>query len=219
MELVALGVFAGGVLIGTVGHIWLICRGWQVRWYWALMLLFSPLAVLFLIRHFKKAIAPAAVMLLGVLVALAPFVYTHLVPPDLGPFIKPDNEGRLVIGLSGWNRTDYSVVEAYPKVVKLEMANADVNDQTLQYLKNCKELRELDLNHTQVTDAGLAVLAGLPNLEVLHMRGTKVTDAGFKQHLEALPALKQIDFRDTEVSLETQKEWKKAEKGRKFMKE
>jgi hypothetical protein len=219
MEQVALGIIALGALIGTCGHIWLICRGWQVRVLWALVLLFSPLALLFLLFHFRKAIAPVTVMVFGLLVAASPFVYTHLVKPDLGPFIQTDPDGHLIIGLNGWDRTDYSVLNNYPGVVKLEMANADVTDQTLEHIKDFKELRELDLNRTQVTDAGLAILAKLPKLEVLHMRGTRVTDAGFKQYLEPLPALMQIDFRDTGVTADTQKEWKKAVHGRKYLKD
>jgi hypothetical protein len=219
MEQTALIIMAVGVVIGTLGHLWLIGRGWQVRWYWAVLLLFSPLAILFLIRHYHKAIAPVAVMVLGIVVVAAPVVYSHIVKPDLGAFVQQEPDGTWTVGLTGWNRSDYSALEAYPRVAKLTMANADVTDQTLQYIKDCQELRELDLSRTQVTDAGLATLAGLPKLEVVIMRGTRVTDAGFKRHLEALPSLRVIDFRDTGVSLETQREWKKAVKGRRFLKE
>jgi hypothetical protein len=219
MEQIAVAIMAAGLVIGTVGHIWLIVRGWQVRWYWAVLLLFSPLAILFLIRHFHKAIAPVAVMVLGIVLIAAPVVYSHFVPPDLGEFVQHEPDGTLTVGLTGWNRKDYSTLAAYPRIAKLTMANADVTDETLEYIKHCPELRELDLSRTQVTDAGLATLAGLPKLEVLTMRGTHVTDAGFKQHLEALPTLMVIDFRETGVSLETQREWKKAVKGRKFLKE
>jgi Leucine-rich repeat (LRR) protein len=133
--------------------------------------------------------------------------------------VQQEPDGSYTIGLTGWNRNDYSALENYSRIAKLSMANADVTDQTLQYIRHCQELRELDLSRTQVTDEGLAALAALPKLEVLAMRGTRVTDAGFKQHLEALPALMVIDFRDTGVSLETQRQWKKAMKGRKFLKE
>jgi hypothetical protein len=220
MEYKLLAVMAAGVLLGAIGQIWLIIRGWKVRWYWALLLFFIPPAsLLFLALHFRKAVAPLALVVLGTMVTAAPVVYTHLVKPDLGPFVYTDPDGDLVVGLTGWDRTDYSALKAYPGVVKLEMANADVTDQTLEYIKDCKEIRELDLNRTQVDDDGLAVIAGLPKLEALHMRGTKVTDAGFKKHLESLASLKQIDFRDTGVTLDTQKEWKKLEKSRRFMKE
>jgi hypothetical protein len=220
MEIKALALMGAGALLGVIGYLWLICRGWQVRWYWALLLLFiPPLGLLFLVLHFRKAVAPVALLLLGAIVATAPVVYTHLAKPDLGPFVYTDPDGNLIVGLNGWDRTDYSALQAYPGVVKLEMANPDVTDQTLVFIKDCKDLRELDLNRTQVGDDGLAVIAGLPKLEVLHMRGTKVTDAGFKKYLEPLATLKQIDFRDTGVTLDTQKEWKKAQKGRKYYKE
>jgi hypothetical protein len=220
MELKALALIGAGALLGVLGGIWLLVRGWQVRWYWAFLMFFlPPLVLLFLVLHFRKAIAPVVLILLGAALSAAPMVYTHFAKPDLGPFVATDPDGNLIVGLNGWDRKDYSALTAYPNVVKLEMANPDVTDQTLEFIKDCKEIRELDLNRTQVGDEGLVVIAGLPKLEVLHMRGTKVTDAGFKKYLESLPTLRQIDFRDTTVTMDSQKEWKKAQKGRKYYKE
>jgi hypothetical protein len=220
MEVNLLAVMAAGALLSVIGQIWLIVRGWRVHWYWGLSLLFiPPLSLLFLVLHFRKALAPVGLVVLGVALVAAPVIYTHSVKPDLGPFIYTDPDGNLVVGLTGWDRNNYSTLTAYPEVVKLEMANADVSDATLFFIKDCKKIRELDLSRTQVDDDGLAVIAGLPKLEVLHMRGSKVTDAGFKKHLEPLASLKQIDFRDTGVTLDTQKEWKKAQTGRKYLKE
>jgi hypothetical protein len=220
METIALALMGVGALLSAIGQIWLIVRGWQVRWYWALLLvLVPPLGLVFLALHFRKAAAPVALMLFGAVVVAAPIVYTHLAKPDLGPFVSTDPEGNLIVGLNGWDRKDYSALRAYPGVVKLEMANTDVTDQTLEFIKDCKEIRELDLSRTQVGDDGLAVVAGLPKLEVLHMRGTKVTDTGFRKYLEPLAALKQIDFRDTGVTLDTQKEWKQGHPGRRFLRE
>ena len=34
MEEYALAVIAAGLLIATLGHLWLIVRGWKVRWLW-----------------------------------------------------------------------------------------------------------------------------------------------------------------------------------------
>jgi hypothetical protein len=220
MEIKALAVIGVGALLCVIGQLWLIVRGWQVRWYWAISLfLVPPLALIFLVLHFRKSAAPIALILFGAVVGAAPMAYTHLAKPDLGPFVYTDPDGNLVLGLNGWDRTDYSAVRAYPGVAKLEMANADVTDQTLEVIKECKDIRELDLNRTQVSDEGLAIIAGLPKLEVLHMRGTKVTDAGFKKFLAPLTALKQIDLRDTGVTLDTQKDWRISHKGRRFFKE
>jgi hypothetical protein len=219
MEILALYLFGAGLVVATLGHIFLIIRGWQVSGWWALFLLFSPVGLLFLIFHFRKAWLPIAVMLLGVATIASPFVLSHFIKPDLGPYHSVDPEGHLVISLNGWDRTDYSILRHYPEAYKLQMSNADVNDQTLEYIRDMKDLRELELDRSKITDAGLAVLAGMPHLEVLKLRDTKVTEKGFQDHIVPLASLKLIDLRGTEVSLASQAAWRKAVKGRKFLKE
>ena len=97
---------------------------------------------------------PLVLVVLGLLVAATPAVYTLFVPLDLGPREKlVDGERHLT--LTGSDRKDYSVLKLKPDVVVLQMANPDVTDQSLESLKEMKALQELDLNGTQVTDAGL----------------------------------------------------------------
>jgi hypothetical protein len=97
------------------------------------------------------------------------------------------------------------------------MANADVTDQTLEYLRNLQRLRELDLNNTQVTDRGLLVLKELPSLESLRLQNTRITDQGFQECLSQKESLRQLDLRGTEVSPDTVRLWREAKSGRRAL--
>jgi hypothetical protein len=97
------------------------------------------------------------------------------------------------------------------------MANADVDDHTLEHLRGMAHLRELDLNDSQVTDDGLSVLAELPVLEVLRLARTRITDAGFQKHLAAKDSLNRLDLTGTGVKGPTKRAWKKAKAGREYV--
>ena len=99
----------------------------------------------------------------------------------------------------------------------LQMANPDVNDQSLESLKGMKLLRELDLNGSQVTDAGLEILKELPALTALRLARTKITDKGFRSTLFAKESLMQLDLRGTGVSRETIQDWRDAKPGRRVL--
>ncbi len=117
----------------------------------------------FLVIHWRRARLPLAVLVLGLVVGASPAVYSRLVPIDLGPREKLV-DGELHITLTGWDQKDYSVLRARSDVVILQMANADVTDDTLQYLKGMEKLRELDLNNrrTRCTDHSLPSCSPLP---------------------------------------------------------
>jgi len=53
-------------------------------------------------------------------------------------------------------------------------------------------LQELNLANTQVTDAGLAFIKDGNRLTTMNLAGTKVTNAGVKQLREELPKLEII---------------------------
>jgi hypothetical protein len=219
MELVGIALIGAGLLIVAIGYLWLLRRGWQVHGLWVLGLLIPPLALAFFVLHFRKALGPMLVMAVGAIVFFSPFVISHLVKPDLGPYLATDNEGHQIISLNGWDRTDYAILQQYAAAHKLQMSNPDVSDQTLEFIKDMKELRELELDHTKVTDAGLIIISQLPKLEVLKMRNTKITDKGFEDHIAKIESLRWVDVRGTAVSSKTQSAWKKAGKGRKFWKD
>jgi hypothetical protein len=128
-----------------------------------------------------------------------------------------DNERHVT--LTGWDRSDYDVLNTMRDVSVLQMANPDVTDQTLDLLKEMNQLIELDLNYTKVTDAGLATLRGLPALAILRLKATAVTDEGFRAHLLDKESLLELDLRETQVTSKTLREWKaKNSDKRKYLK-
>jgi hypothetical protein len=205
-------VLVAGVALFAIGLFWLIVAAFRVKWYWGLaVLLFPPIGLIFALRiHVRKEAAwPLVFLAVGLVVGAAPIAYNRFLPIDLGPHESMvDNE--LHITLTKWDRKDYSVLGARPGAVVVQMANPDVTDQTLTYLRGMKRLRELDLNGTQVSDEGLRELEGLLDLATLRLKNTKITDAGFQKWLAARESLMLIDLRGTKVSKETGKTWKAA---------
>ena len=205
-----------GVALGAWGFLWLVVAAFRQRVVWGLaVLLLPPLALPFLLTHFRKAAKPLGVILAGALVVGTTYAvnYYYAHHPDLGPREKRV-DGELHITLTGWDRTDYAVLETKPDTVVLQMANADVTDQDLEHLKGMRRLRELDLNDTQVTDAGLATVSELPQLQVLRLRKTRVTDQGFRDHLGSKDSLLELDLRETAVASISLREWKAKDKER-----
>lgn len=160
-------------------------------------------------RRWNHARLAGIVVALGIISIGTPFFLTSREIVDLGPRMTLV-QGEKTITLTGWDRDDYSFLVGHPETIVLQMANADVTDQTLQHLRGMANLRELDLNGTQVTDAGLLQLQALTALEVLRLRGTAVTDQGMSEHLSRLPKLQRLDLRQTSVSKEAIDSWKSA---------
>jgi hypothetical protein len=209
--------FLTGLALAALGWLALLVTAFRVRVWWGLgLLVFPPLALEFLVRHGPRSAIPARMLMIGAVLAVGPPLYTRLRPIDLGPRERVVS-GETHLTLTGSDLKDYSVLAKKTQVVVLQMANPDVTDATLEYLKGMSHLKELDLNGTRVTDAGLATLKGLPALETLRLRGTKVTDAGFRDSLAGMESLKQLDLRETQVSRDTVKAWREAKEGRRAM--
>ena len=164
--------------------------------------------------QFGKLKLPLVLLLIGGALILGPAIVSRSMTVDLGPRERMVSNERHV-SLTGWDGKSYDLLRTKPDTVVLQMGNADVNDETVKLLAGMQQLRELDLNDSVVSDAGLAELAKLPSLRTLRLRATKITDAGFREHLMNLPALKQLDLRDTAVSTESVKDWKNADTTRK----
>ena len=209
-------VLAGGVLLALAGYVWLLFRAWHLSWRWTLaLLLFPPAALIFLCVHFRRLTVPATILLLGLCLAggtvgLNLILSRHI---NLGPREKTVN-GELHITLTGWDQAtkDYALLARKPETVVLQMANADVTDETLRHVSGLKRLQELDLNDTQISDDGLRVLAEFPSLRVLRLRGTQVTDQGFRDHLLGKESLLELDARETTIASKTLREWKNIKK-------
>jgi hypothetical protein len=216
VEQYAFPVLVVGATLGLIGFLWLVVRAFRTRVWWGLgCLLFPPLAIVFGATQFRKASAPMILFLVGILLIGGTFgvnyVLSHHV--DLGPRDKlVDGERHLT--LTGWDGTDYSVLQSRPDTVVLQMANPDVTDATLMHLQAMSKLRELDLNDTQVTDAGLPRLSQLPALQILRLRKTKISDRAFREYLGDKDTLLEVDLRETEVASKTLREWKARQKER-----
>jgi hypothetical protein len=211
LEQYAFLVLVLGLVIGAVGCLWLLIAAFKVSKAWGFgTLLFPPLALVFIPCHWRRSVAPVLVLLLSGLLLGAPYAVNYYNEQfgKLGPREKTVGE-ELHITLTGVTAPDYAGLQSKPRTVVLQMANPDVTDATLAYLKGMDELRELDLTGTQVTDEGLPTLAGLPKLQELRLRRTKITDEGFRKYLAPKESLLKVDVQETEVKSKTLREWKK----------
>jgi hypothetical protein len=219
LEEYALYVLIAGLAIGIIGFLWLVVAAFRVSKSWGFgVLLFPPLAVVFVPSHLRKSVAPLIVLLLGGALLGAPYAanYYNKKFVNLGPREKII-DGEPHITLTGWNKSDYALLETKRETVVLQMANPDVGDETLAYLKGMTHLRELDLSDTGVTDEGLSILAELPRLEQLRLARTKITDDGFQKHLAAKESLLKLDLTGTSVKGKSKRDWKKAKPGREYL--
>jgi hypothetical protein len=219
LEQYAFYVLIAGLVLAIIGYVWLIVAAFRVRLPWGLaVLVFPPLLLLFVPLHWKRSVRPLQVLVLaGIVIGalyVANFVSQRFI--DLGPRERVV-DGEVHITLTGWDRKDYSVLRSKPDVVVLQMANADVNDETLGFLRGMDHLRELDLNGSQVTDTGLVMLAELPKLKEIRLARTKITDEGFRQHLASRESLTKLDLTGTPVKGKTKREWKNARPGREYI--
>jgi hypothetical protein len=218
LEKYSLYVLLLSLALAVVGSLWLLAVAFKERVIWAIALLFVLPALVFVVLHWRKARPPVLVLLLAGVLGAAPYGvnYYNKRFPDLGPREKLVN-GERHITLTGWDRTDYPLLQYKPDVVVLQMANPDVNDDTLNYVRGMNQLRELDLNDTKVTDEGLAVLAELPRLEDLRLARTAITDEGFQKYLAAKESLRKLDLTGTKVKGKSKRDWKKAKAGREYL--
>ena len=220
-------ILAGSGLV-LAGFFWQVARAFRTGWLWGLASLVPPFQFLFLARHTPKARPPWLCMIFGLLLIVA--AYAINLYRDFGERERiVDGQRHLTLtgwkpeaphpiaAWTGWGRRDYSLLAQKPDAVVVAMANPDVDDAILGYLKGMSHLEELDLNTSAITDDGLAVLAGLPQLRVLKVAGTAITDAGFREHLAGKEGLMELDAEETRLLPRTLREWKTAVKKRKYL--
>jgi Leucine Rich repeats (2 copies) len=208
-----------GFTLASAGYVWLLHRAFAANQLWGTLIFFlPPLALVYILLSLRRSWAPLLVMLLGGAVVAAPYgiKYYQRTFVDLGERLKVV-EGEDHVTLTGWDKTDYGLLERLPDTVVLQMANSEVTDETLKHLEGMTRLQELDLNDTQVTDAGLKLIAKLPKLERLRLRNTKITDAGFRECLMPLELLRKVDMTGTAVKGSTLRQWRNAQKGREYL--
>jgi hypothetical protein len=199
--------------LGTLGYFWLWVRAFRESRVWGFALFVPPLALVFLCLHLRKVLGPVLVLGLACVGAAIPYGLSYY---DRHAPLKPYEQivdGELRITLTGLKEFDYSALQGRSEIVVLQMANADVDDRTLDTIKGLTRLRSLDLSDTRITDDGLAIVAGLPVLRELHLARTKITDEGFRKHLEPKQSLLKVNLTGTEVKGKTKREWKKMKPG------
>jgi hypothetical protein len=201
-----------GVSIGCISWLWLIVAAFKTRWPWGVaVLLFPPSALIFVSVHFRRARGPLLVLVLAGLIFATPYGLSYYERKfgKWAPYEQVVN-GEVRLTLTDVPAFDYSSLQSRSDVVVLQMANADVTDQTLDYLSNMSQLRNLDLNGSQITDEGLKRLVKLPRLQELRLARTQITDDGFRQYLAPKESLLRLDLTGTAVKSKTKRDWKKA---------
>jgi hypothetical protein len=210
-------ILYAGILLTVLGGLWLLVTAFRTSLKRGLAVtLIPPLIPWHVFKSWPRTRTPAVLLVIGLIAAAFPLAYTRLKPINLGERVKLV-DGEKHVTLTGWDRKDYAAIAQHSDVVVLQMANADVTDETLKFVARLERLRELDLDGTAITDAGLKSLAALTKLERLRISRTKVSDAGFRDSIATLPALKQLWCPETEISKGTLNEWKVGGEGRRFV--
>jgi len=224
LETVARYVLFAGVALVPIAWLWLVIAAFRTGFWWGVLSLIPPLFLVFVVFRWHRAWMPACGLLLGLVLVCAAVGMVHYSWSQLterDKIVREDVDGKQVEGrhltVTGWNKRDDGLLLAKPDTVVLQMANPDVTDDTLYYVLPMRGLYELDLDNTQITDRGLALLKDLPNLQRLRLGNTRITDEGFKEFLANKESLKLLNLRETDVSPETVKEWKRAKEGRRAL--
>ena len=206
-------ILVAGLVLVALGYLWLIVRAFRTHIWWGVAsVLLAPVAgLVFAAAHFRRALAPLAVVLVGGLVVASPIAINRLVPAKQEE-VKNVTTGETDLTVTGMSGYDYPSVRTKTDLTVLQMANADVTDADVEHLRGLVKIRRLDLSDTAVTDASLPLLASLPALEDVKLARTKVTDDGVKKLLADAKQLKAIDARGTSVKTATLRDWKNADK-------
>jgi hypothetical protein len=162
----------------------------------------------------RRLLGPAALLAAGLVIGSVPFAAQHLYFSIVGLAERERVvDGRQALVLTGWDRSDYSILAKKPGLEILEMGNADVTDATLDLLTGLPKLRELTLNDAPITDVGLNKLRELKQLESLRIARTGVTPEGVAAFLaDAPPMFREIDVTGNNIPTSILRKWKNAAK-------
>jgi hypothetical protein len=214
-ELTASYFILGAAALGFLAWLWATVLAFRLSRAWGFVALFPATTMIFLLVKIRRARGPISLFLLAGVIALGTITYAEIQKrQSLGPY-EAEVNGESHLTLTDWDRGDYSLLRQRPRVVVLQMANADVTNETLQYLDGMNELRELDLSNSAIDDDGLALLANLPALRTLRLRGTRITEDGFRKHLFDLPNLMELSLPGPPIiKSSTVRKWKATKPGR-----
>ncbi len=177
-----------------------------------LVFIFRSLRVLLGRTERRRLLGPAALLAAGLVIGSVPFAAQRLYFSIVGLAERERVvDGRQALVLTGWDRSDYSILAKKPGVEILEMGNADVTDDTLDLLAGLPKLRELTLNDSRITDDGLIKLRALKQLESLRIARTAVTPEGVAAFLaDAPPLFHEIDVTGNNIPTSILRKWKNA---------
>ena len=88
---------------------------------------------------------------------------------------------------------------ALTKLKSLDVSGEQVDDDFVNKLAQCRELRRLNLGKTNVTDAGLKQISELPELRKLGLFAVPITDEGLRV-LTNSPKLEHLELRNLKIS-------------------
>lgn len=77
---------------------------------------------------------------------------------------------------------------------RLNMANSRVQNADLQFLKDIRNLKALDLRGTEISDEGIDMLVPLKSMKSVAVTGSRITPEGAKKLEQARPDLSIRDF-------------------------
>jgi len=221
-------VLAGLVLV--VGALfWCLVRAFREAWYWGVLSLLVPPVVLFWSAHSprrnetvegRKPLhrAPLLLIVLGGILMVGTITW-NAYQAHYVTFAEREKivAGQLHLTLTGWNKSDYSLLSKKREVYLLQMANQDVTNDTLRLIEGFEKLEVLDIADANIDDEGLEILATLPRLRVVYLSRTKVTDEGFIRWLADKPHLREVTATGTAIQTKTLRVWKKANPERRFV--
>lgn len=206
-------ILVTGLVLVAVGYFWLVIRAFRSSVWWGLAaFLLAPLGgLVYAASHCRRSWMPVMIVLLGGLVAVSPIVINRYAPQRLGE-VRNVTTGEADLTITGLSGYDYSSLAVKTDLTVLQMANPDVTDAAIEYLRGLTQLKRLDLSDTGITDAAIPVLASLPALEDVKLARTKLTDEGVKKLLAGAARLRAIDVRGTGVRALTLRDWKNADR-------
>jgi hypothetical protein len=225
-----------GLALLSIASLWMLIQAFVTHWGWGLGMFFAGLFTwpVYLIMHFKKAILPTLLAVVGVILIAGPMVYVATKVKKIQDtadsrvitVTKDDDAGRRVefkttmLTLTGAKRDEYTKLKSSKDWDTVLWANADVTDEDLEMLHGMTKIRVLDLSDAKITVEGLHVLEDLEALEDLKLAriGVVLTDKDFSEHLAGFEKLKALDVRGSMISKKALDEWKAKKDGRKYLK-
>jgi hypothetical protein len=68
------------------------------------------------------------------------------------------------------------ILSMLPHTTYVSLANTDISDEVMLYLRSMDQLQSLDLRNTAVSDAGMRNIVGIRRLQYLDISGTAITN-------------------------------------------